>query len=89
MEHSMEGAVTKRTTGPAPPSVRSDKDGVCGNQEGRVARIIHECRRESFKIEANRGFSQVSDGDVPTVRREGRMRNATSGQRVGRCSRYL
>ena len=24
-----------------------------------VARIIHECRREAFKTEARRGFSQV------------------------------
>jgi hypothetical protein len=25
----------------------------------RLARIIHECRREAFETEARRGFSQV------------------------------
>jgi hypothetical protein len=54
-----------------------------------LARIIHECRRESFETEARRGFSQSkADVGVLAVRRGGRTRKASPGERIGRRSRY-
>ena len=54
-----------------------------------LARIIHECRREAFETEVRRGPSQVmADGGVRAVRRGGRTRKASPGERIGRRSRY-
>jgi hypothetical protein len=59
-----------------------------GRQRASLARIIHECRREAFETEARRGFSHVTDAGVLAVRRGGRTRKATPGERIGRRSRY-
>jgi hypothetical protein len=60
-----------------------------GSEAATLARIIHECRRETFETEARRGLlASKADAGVRAVRRGGRTRKAPPGERIGRRSRY-